>query len=73
MKDLGEQAFPTVALLVPSADHGLLPGQVGAVVETLDEETVLVEFADDQGRAYAVAPCRRADLLTLRYAPMAAA
>lgn len=62
-----------VVLLVDLAEYGLAAGQVGTVVEALDEENVLVEFADDEGRAYAVAPCRRTDLLTLRYAPMAAA
>lgn len=61
-----------VVLLVDFADHRLASGQVGTVVEALDEETVLVEFADDRGRAYAIAPCRRADLLTLRYEPAAA-
>jgi len=31
-----------------------------------------VEFSDDQGRAYAVAPCARSDLLVLHYMPKAA-
>jgi hypothetical protein len=60
-----------VALL---ADHpgGLARGQVGTVVETLDEKTVLVEFSDDEGHAYAVAPCPNSELLVLHYAPEAA-
>jgi hypothetical protein len=33
---------------------------------------VLVEFADDQGRAYAIAPLPRAELLKLHYVPEAA-
>lgn len=49
-----------------------LRGQVGTVVESLDEQTVLVEFADDQGRAYAVVPCERSNLLVLHYVPQAA-
>lgn len=62
-----------VALLAGDAAQGLAAGQVGTVVESLDLRTVLVEFSDEDGRAYAIAPCRRADLLVLRYAPEAAA
>ena len=47
-------------------------GQVGTIVEQLDDKTLLVEFSDDQGRAYAVAPGPRADLLVLHYVPEAA-
>ena len=52
--------------------EGLARGQVGTVVETLDDKAVLVEFADDQGRAYAIALCRRSELLVLHYVPQAA-
>jgi hypothetical protein len=58
-----------VALLTDRPAGGLARGQVGTVVETLDDNTVLVEFSDDQGRAYAMAPCPRSDLLMLRYVP----
>ncbi|HEX5280477.1 MAG TPA: DUF4926 domain-containing protein [Micropepsaceae bacterium] len=61
-----------VALLADVPARGLARGQVGTVVEPLDEQTVLVEFTDDQGRAYAVAPCQRAELLVLHYVPQAA-
>jgi hypothetical protein len=60
-----------VALLADISVQRLERGQVGTVVETLDEATVLVEFADDQGRAYAVAPCPPAELLVLHYEPQA--
>jgi len=50
----------------------LARGQVGTIVEQLDDETSLVEFSDDQGRAYAVAPCRHEELLVLHYVPEAA-
>jgi hypothetical protein len=46
-----------------------LRGQVGTVVESLDDKTALVEFSDDRGRAYSVVPCAKADLLTLHYQP----
>jgi hypothetical protein len=61
-----------VAVLTDLPTEGLSRGQVGTVVESLDERVVLVEFSDDQGRAYAVAPCPRSDLLVLHYMPKAA-
>jgi hypothetical protein len=61
-----------VALLQDLPAQRLARGQVGTIVEQLDEKTLLVEFSDEQGRAYAVAPCPRADLLVLHYIPEAA-
>jgi len=61
-----------VALLTDLPAQRLARGQVGTVVEQLDDKTLLVEFGDDQGRAYAIAPCPRADLLILHYVPEAA-
>jgi Domain of unknown function (DUF4926) len=58
-----------VALLDDRAAEGLARGQVGTVVETLDDQTVLVEFSDDEGRAFAVTPCPRGSLLVLHYEP----
>jgi len=52
-----------VALLTDIPAQRLARGQVGTVVDEVDSETLLVEFSDDQGRAYAVTPCLRADLL----------
>ncbi len=61
-----------VALLTDLPEHRLARGQVGTVVEQLDDKTLRVEFSDDQGRAYAIAPCRGDDLLVLHYLPEAA-
>jgi hypothetical protein len=61
-----------VALLNDIPAEHLARGQVGTVVEQLDRQTVLVEFSDDQGRAYAIAPCRQAELLVQHYDPQAA-
>ena len=61
-----------VALLTDLPAQRLARGQVGTIVEQLDDKTLLVEFSDEQGRANAVAPCPRADLLVLRYVPEAA-
>ena len=62
-----------VALLADVPAHGLARGQVGTVVELLDDRTVLVEFGDDDGRAYAVVPCPHEGLLVLHYEPEATA
>ena len=61
-----------VALLKDLPAQDLTRGQVGTAVEQLDDKTWLVEFSDDEGRAYAVAPCQAANLLVLRYVPEAA-
>lgn len=61
-----------VALLADRPQEGLARGQVGTVVEPLDDNSVLVEFSDDQGHAYAVIPCAYSDLMVLHYAPQAA-
>jgi len=61
-----------VAVLTDLPAQRLARGQVGTIVEQLDDETSLVEFSDDQGRAYAVAPCRHEELLVLHYVPEAA-
>jgi hypothetical protein len=61
-----------VALLTDVPAERLARGQVGTVVDELDRKTLLVEFSDDQGRAYAIVPCPRSDLLVLHYVPEAA-
>ena len=58
-----------VALLADLPGQSLARGQVGTALEQLDDKTWLVEFSDDEGRAYAVAPCQAADLLVLHYVP----
>ena len=61
-----------VALLCDLPEHRLGRGQVGTVVEALDDATSLVEFSDDRGHAYAIVPCPRDALLVLRTVPRAA-
>jgi hypothetical protein len=68
----GPSLLDVVALLTDLPAQGLARGQVGTVVEQLGDEILLVEFSDDQGRAYAIAPCPRAELLVLHYVPEAA-
>lgn len=61
--------FDVVALL--DDVESLARGQVGTVVEALDDRTALVEFSDDDGRAYAVLPCDLTKLIVLHYEPQA--
>lgn len=56
-----------VALLADMPAAKLLRGQVGTVVEVLAGRNLLVEFTDDNGRAYAIAPCEGENLLVLQY------
>jgi hypothetical protein len=65
----GPALLDVVALLSDLPMQRLARGQVGTVVELLDDSTSLVEFSDEQGQAYAVAPCPRSELLTLHYLP----
>lgn len=61
-----------VALLADRPADRLARGQVGTVVESLPDRSLLVEFSDDEGRAYALVPCRAEELLPLYYVPHAA-
>jgi Domain of unknown function (DUF4926) len=56
-----------VALLAARPEASVVRGNVGTVVDELDGENVLVEFADDEGRAYAITPCPTSELLVLRF------
>ena len=68
-KNQGPALLDVVALLADIPAQELARGQVGTIVEELDDKTSLVEFSDDQGRAYAIVPCPRVDLLVLHYVP----
>jgi hypothetical protein len=68
----GPALLDAVAVLVDHLSEGLVRGQVGTIVELLDEDRVLVEFSDENGRAYTITPLARADLLPLRYTRQAA-
>jgi hypothetical protein len=72
LRNEAPSVLDVVALLKDLPAQDLTRGQVGTAVEQLDDKTWLVEFGDDEGRAYAVAPCQAADLLVLHYVPEAA-
>ncbi len=61
-----------VALLADLAEPKLARGQVGTVVDDLGGGSFLVEFSDDEGRAYALAPVQAEQILVLHYEPEAA-
>jgi len=62
--------FDVVALL--NDREGLARGQVGTIVELLDGNTALVEFSDDEGRAFATLPCPLSETIVLHYEPQTA-
>ncbi|MCX6606692.1 MAG: DUF4926 domain-containing protein [Acidobacteria bacterium] len=65
-----ERAFlSVVAMLEDVADHGLLRGQVGTVVERLAPGVYEVEFSDGDGRTYATLSLRGDQLLQLPHEP----
>lgn len=72
MSERTPKLLETVALLRDLSGAGLRRGQVGAVVEILDDETVLVEFADAEGRSVSVPTIAPRDLLVLDYGQAAA-
>jgi hypothetical protein len=57
----GPSLLDVVALLSDLPAQSLARGQVGTIVERLDENISLVEFSDEQGRAYAAAPTAAQD------------
>ena len=62
-----------VAILEDVPDAHLVKGQVGTIVEELDKDVVLVEFADLSGIAYAIEPIAVGKLMELRHTPAMAA
>jgi hypothetical protein len=56
-----------VAVLSDQSATGVVRGQVGTIVEKLAGGYVLVEFSDENGRAQAITPFPRDELLVLRY------
>jgi len=62
-----------VALLPDYPDRELVSGQVGTVVEILDDGVFEVEFSDEQGRTYAMCSLKEEELMPLHYRPILAA
>lgn len=51
----------------------LQKGAIGTVVELLDEEFFLIEFADKKGVAYAIVPISEKHLMKVVHEPLAMA
>jgi len=62
-----------VATLEDMPEAHLAKGQVGTIVDELDRDAVLVEFADLNGVAYAIKPIPRHKLMELHHCPAMAA
>jgi hypothetical protein len=63
------QVLDVVALIEDIPERGLRRGQVGTIVESLDEDVFEVEFSDDEGRTYASAPLSVGQMRVLHYEP----
>jgi hypothetical protein len=63
------RVLDVVALTEDISDRGLLRGQVGTVVESLDPGVFEVEFVDNDGKTYAMLPLNSSQLLVLHYQP----
>jgi hypothetical protein len=62
-----------VATIEDLPEAQIAKGQVGTIVDALDREYVLVEFADIDGVAYAIAPIPCRKLMALHHRPALAA
>jgi hypothetical protein len=71
-QSVSPSVLDVVALLADVPGERLARGQVGTVVEQLDDKALLVEFSDDIGRAYVIASCQRSELLVIHYVPIGA-
>ena len=54
-------------------EHGLLRGQVGAVIEALPPDAYEIEFVDKDGQTYAVLPLTAAQIMMMHQEPAKAA
>jgi len=59
------QLLGVVALLQDHQELKLIAGQVGTVVESLEDGVFEVEFSDDEGRTYATVALKESELISL--------
>src|ERR1035437_1006280 len=65
----GGEMHSVVALLEDLPDEGLVRGQVGTVVENWSPGVYEVEFADENGRTYAMVALKAEQLMVLHHDP----
>lgn len=63
------ELLDVVVLTKPIPDLKLRKGELGTVVELLDKDIFLVEFADTSGSTYAMPVLSAADLMKVYYEP----
>jgi hypothetical protein len=63
------QLLDVVALTEDLPEHGLVRGQVGTVVESLDSNVFEVEFCGNSGKAYAMLALNSEQLMVLYHQP----
>lgn len=63
------QQCDVVTLVHDLPEHRLVRGQVGTVVEQYGPDAFEVEFADQDGRTYALTTLRAKHLLVLQHEP----
>ena len=61
------KTLDTVALLTDVEEYGLVKGQVGTIVEPLEDNMYEVEFADKQGRTLSTLALKAEDLMLLYF------
>jgi Domain of unknown function (DUF4926) len=61
------QLLDVVALLEDLPEEGLYRGQVGTIVEPLENDIFEVEFNDDEGQTYAMLALPAHQLMVLHY------
>lgn len=66
------QLLDVVALVGDQFDDSLVAGQVGTIIEKLEDGVFEVEFCDNEGRTYATLALRSDQMLALHYSPVAA-
>jgi hypothetical protein len=67
MKNEKLSLFSTVAILKDLPENKVVFGQVGTIVELLDEETFEVEFTDRQGQTISEFAVKQEDLMLLHH------
>ena len=66
----GVEMHAVVALLEDLPEAGLVRGQVGTVVESWAPGVYEVEFADDNGKNYAMVALKAEQLMRLHHEPV---
>ncbi len=66
------EQFNTVILTTPSSNKKVRIGAFGAILEILDKDVFLVEFADKKGVAYAIEVLQAKQILKVYEEPILA-